>query len=149
MSREFVSRKDPHSTKFKQKPRIYIKLSFRELRNSNLSGLHSFDNMTINNWVKNRLKTEGYAVSSWDTNPWSNFCDPHWKLISHDKWHARAQRALTKRGKISFISLQKLFSFLKSNFRILDIQISWPHQMLNHKTRNTFYWITWEVNTVC
>ena len=149
MSREFVSRKDPHSRKFQQKPRIYIKLSFRELRNSNLSGLHSFDNMTINNWVKNRLKTEKYAVSSWDTNPWSNFCGPHWKLISHDKWHARAQRALTKCGKISFISLPKLFSFLKSNFRILDIQISWPHQMLNHKTRNTFYWITWEVNTVC
>ena len=49
MSREFVSRKDPHSTKFEQKPQIYIKLSFRELRNSNLSGLHSFDNMTINN----------------------------------------------------------------------------------------------------
>ena len=26
-------------------------------------------------------------MSSWDTSPWSNFCDPHWKLICHNKWH--------------------------------------------------------------
>ena len=49
-----------------------------------------------------------------------------------------------------FFSLQKLFLLSrKINFRILDIQISWRHQLLKHKTRNTFYWITWEVNTVC
>ena len=53
-----------------------------------------------------------------------------------------------KLEKMFFISLQKFLSFSgKSNFRILDIQIS-LHQMPNHKTRNTFYWITWEVNTV-
>ena len=46
-----------------------------------------------------------------------------------------------------FILLQKLFSLSrKSNFSILDIQISWRHQMSMHKTRNTFYWITWEVS---
>ena len=33
-------------------------------------------------------------------------------------------------------------------FKILDIHISWRHQMPRHKTRITFYWITWEVNTV-
>ena len=44
-----------------------------------------------------------------------------------------------------FISLEKLFSFSrKSNFRILDIQISWHYQMPKHETRNTFYWITWK-----
>ena len=49
-----------------------------------------------------------------------------------------------------FISLQDLFSFLrKSNFRIRQFQISWRHQISKHKTRNTFHWITWEVNTVC
>ena len=49
-----------------------------------------------------------------------------------------------------FISLQKLFSLSrKSNFRILHFQISWCHQMPKHKTRNTFHWITWEVNAVC
>ena len=37
----------------------------------------------------------------------------------------------------------------KSKFRILDIQISQCHQMPKRKTRNTFYGITWEVNTVC
>ena len=26
-------------------------------------------------------------MSSWDTNPWSNFCDSHWELIFHNKWH--------------------------------------------------------------
>ena len=26
-------------------------------------------------------------MSSWDTNPWSNFSDPHWELICHNKWH--------------------------------------------------------------
>ena len=57
--------------------------------------------------------------------------------------------ALVKLGKMFFNSPQKLFSFpRKSDFRILDFQISWHHQMPLHKTRNTFYWITWEVNTV-
>ena len=26
-------------------------------------------------------------MSSWDTNPWSNFFDPHWELICRNKWH--------------------------------------------------------------
>ena len=60
------------------------------------------------------------------------------------------KRALVKLGKMFFILLQKFFSFSrKSNFSILDIQISWRYQMPKHKTRNTFYWITWEVNTAC
>ena len=47
-----------------------------------------------------------------------------------------------------FISLQKIFSFSrKSKFRILDIQISWLHQMPKHK-KNTFYWINWEENSL-
>ena len=33
--------------KFKWKPQIFRKLSFRELCDSKLSGLHAFDNMTI------------------------------------------------------------------------------------------------------
>ena len=37
------------STKFEQRHRIFAKLSFRELRDSNLSGLHAFDNMAIIN----------------------------------------------------------------------------------------------------
>ena len=47
-----------------------------------------------------------------------------------------------------FFSLEKLFSFSrKSSLSILYIQISWRHQMPKHKT-NTFYLITWEVNTI-
>ena len=48
------------------------------------------------------------------------------------------------------ISFQKLFSLpRKLNFCILYFQISWRHRMPKHKTSNTFYWITWEVNTFC
>ena len=47
MSGEIDSRKDSQSTKFEQKPQIFVKLSFRELCDSKLSGLHAFDNMAI------------------------------------------------------------------------------------------------------
>ena len=42
---EFDSRKDSQSTKFKRQPQIFVKLSFRELCDSKLFGLHGFDNM--------------------------------------------------------------------------------------------------------
>ena len=52
--------------------------------------------------------------------------------------------------KMFFISLQKYFLLSRKwKFKILDIQISWRHQMPNHKNGNTFYWITWEVSIVC
>ena len=48
-----------------------------------------------------------------------------------------------------FVSLRKLFSFLrKSNINFLDIQTSWRYQLPNHETPNTYYWITWEVDTI-
>ena len=47
MSGEFDSRTDSHSTKFERRPQIFVKLSFRELCDSKLSDLHTFDNMTI------------------------------------------------------------------------------------------------------
>ena len=59
MSGEFGSRKDSHLTKLEQRPHIFLKLSFRELCGSNLSGLHPFDNMAIIHRVKNRVKQKG------------------------------------------------------------------------------------------
>ena len=54
-----------------------------------------------------------------------------------------------ERRKDVFISFQKLFSYLRfSSFRTLGSSISWRHQMPKYETRNTFYWITCEVNTV-
>ena len=47
MSEEFDSRKDLQSTKFEWRPQIFIKLIFRELCDSKLSGLHTFDNTAI------------------------------------------------------------------------------------------------------
>ena len=87
MSGEFNSREDSYSTKLEWRPQIFVKLSFRDLCGSKLSDLHLFDNMSIIHWVKYRLKAERLAVSSWDTNPWSNICDPHWELISRNRWH--------------------------------------------------------------
>ena len=44
MSEEFDSRKDSHSTEFDlQRSQILVKLSFRELCDSNLFCLHHFD----------------------------------------------------------------------------------------------------------
>ena len=57
------------------------------------------------------------------------------------------ERSLVKQRKIFFISLRKLFHSWDS--QILTFQIfKWRHQMPKHETRNTYYWITWEVNTV-
>ena len=51
--------------------------------------------------------------------------------------------------KMFFILHQNICSLSRnSKFRILDIQISSRHQMSKHKTRNTFYWITWKVNSL-
>ena len=38
---------------------------------------------------QNRLARIGLArtVGCEFTNRWSNFCDPHWELICHNKWH--------------------------------------------------------------
>ena len=35
-------------------------------------------------------------MSSWDTNPWSNFCDPPWQLICCNKWHPRTSEISTQ-----------------------------------------------------
>ena len=45
------------------------------------------------------------------------------------------------------MSLQRLFLFSKkSNFGILDIQISRRHQVPKHETRNTFHGITFYIS---
>ena len=47
MSGEFDSRKDSQSTKFERRSQILVELSFREMCDSKLFGLHPFDNMVI------------------------------------------------------------------------------------------------------
>ena len=47
MPGEFDSRKDSQSAKFERRSRIFVNLSFRELCDSKLSGLHAFDNMAV------------------------------------------------------------------------------------------------------
>ena len=45
MSRKIDSRKNSHSTKFEHSCQIFVKLSFRDLCDSKLSGVHHFDKM--------------------------------------------------------------------------------------------------------
>ena len=52
MSGEFDSSKDAHSTKLEWRPQIFVKVSFRELCGSKLSGLNPSDNMAIIHWDK-------------------------------------------------------------------------------------------------
>ena len=47
MSGEFNSRKDSQLTEFERRLPIFLKLSFRELCDSKLSGSHAFDNIAI------------------------------------------------------------------------------------------------------
>ena len=65
--------------------------------------------------------------------------EPLWNLYFNFKNFKKFQ---FQKFQKFFLSIQKLFSFLrKLKFKILDIQISWRHQMPKYKTRNMFYWI--------
>ena len=87
MSGEFDSRKDSHSTKFKQRPQISIKLSFRELFVWELPGLHYFDNMAIITWVKKIGQKRKGTLWVHETPMLEViFWDPHWQLIYHNNW---------------------------------------------------------------
>ena len=82
MLREFHASEDPHSTKRWKRHWIFVYLSFGELYDSNLSGLHLFDNVTIIYLVKYRWQTEGEIGVSWIH---CNFCDPHCELLYQNK----------------------------------------------------------------
>ena len=34
-------------------------------------------------------------MSSWDTNPWCDFCDPHKEIVCCKKWHAGSLKIFT------------------------------------------------------
>ena len=57
ISEELNLRKDSEPTKFKQTPQVLVKLSFRELYDSKLSGLHILDIIIhIFHWAKKVVK---------------------------------------------------------------------------------------------
>ena len=79
---------------------------------------------------------------------WANLRATQW-FWTQNPWTKCLKESICETRKMFFISLRKLFSFLRyTDFKISDIQMSWRYQMPKHKTRNTFYWITWKVNTV-
>ena len=64
-------------------------------------------------------------------------------------WQKGKKSSTFHRSKIFKVFLFYLKSFFRSrDNQSLDIQIQWCHEMPMHETRNTFYWTTWEVNTV-
>ena len=72
MSGEFDSRKDTHSTKLERRPQIFVKLSFRELRGSKLSGLHPFDNMVYIRFFRQNYIIMSVLHSNLSLNPLKN-----------------------------------------------------------------------------
>ena len=112
------------------------------------SKLETFAKMINHFWKKLRLR----GCLFWDFKP-----DIKFQLVKRCIRYifllvcfSSLNESLCQTKKMLFILLQKLFLFMrKSNFLILNFQISWRHLMSNHKTRNTFNWITWEVNTAC
>ena len=51
---------------------------------------------------------------------------------------------------VFYFTSEAVFILVKIKFlKILGIQYSWYHQMPKHEARNTYYWITLEVNTIC
>ena len=56
---------------------------------------------------------------------------------------------LWSKEKCFLIHFESSFHSLDNKiFNFSYIQMSWQYQMPKNETRNTFYWITWEVNTV-
>ena len=85
-SGESDSRKDYQSTKLERRPRILVKLSFRELCISKSTGWSIFDNIAISLNKKKYVKMRKVGCE-WITYSYSNFCDPDWELICCKKWH--------------------------------------------------------------
>ena len=129
MSEQFGSMKDSYSTKFKQRPQIFVNLNFIEFFDSKLSGLHPFDNMAIIHWVKNRSETKRYAVSSWETNPLlRNFYDPDWELICCNKRHLGTCEIKTPM-EIS----------LKKHFHVWHGKLSWYFYLMMEKPFGQYF----------
>ena len=60
------------------------------------------------------------------------------------------ERTCQTRKNVFYSTSKGLFVLERiSSSRNLDFQILWRHQMPKHKTKSIFYWITYEVNTVC
>ena len=103
MSREFDSRKNSHPTKFGRRTRILVKLSFRDFQ---LSAFQISIVIQIYlvyvlwiiwqfQWIEKRSKSERQAKNSWDTNPWNNFRDHHWKFICNNKLYLETLKSST------------------------------------------------------
>ena len=90
-------------------------------------------------------------MSSWDTDPWSNFCDPHWELICPNKWHLGTSEISTPNRKSCrdafpcasmvlklpryFYLLMEKFSFLPA-FKLLGLRK--PHTHVGNLSNYTW-----------
>ena len=65
-------------------------------------------------------------MSSWDTNPRSNFCEPHWELICRNKWHPGTSKISTPPE----ITVVTHFHTRTSHWNYLSIFTSWWTSLL-------------------
>ena len=90
--------------------------------------------VSVDNWLSIKNYSDKLKVAS---SAFSLVCFVSWK------------ESTCETRKNVFYFTWKVFSFLRSSsLNFSDIQRLWRHQIPMHKTRNTFYWITCEVNTV-
>lgn len=83
ISRGFHLRKIYQLTKLEQRPWKLVNLRFRVPCDSRLSDLRTSTSQ------KMKKKQEKRLVSRWNTYPGVNFCNPHWEIISYNKWNQR------------------------------------------------------------
>ena len=64
-------------------------------------------------------------MSSFNTNPWSNFCDPHWELINRNKWHPGTSEISTPLEIAVNTSMREHGTKTTPVFLLADGEASW------------------------
>ena len=86
----------------------------------------------------------------------SNFHNKIFKVVSPTfllVWFSSLKESFCETRKNVFCHFKSCFCSPEiQSLEFLDVnfwtKISWRHKMLQYQTSNTFYWITWKINTV-
>ena len=82
----------------------------------------------------------------------SNFHNKIFKVVSPTfllVWFSSLKESFCETRKNVLCHFKSCFCSPEiQSLEFLNIQISWRHKMLQYQTSNTFYWITWKINTV-
>ena len=82
----------------------------------------------------------------------SNFHNKIFKVVSPTfllVWFSSLKESFCETRKNVLCHFKSCFCSPEiQSLEFLNIKISWRHKMLQYQTSNTFYWITWKINTV-